>query len=69
MDKKQFYTAPSRTTKYESMLLKSYYNSNLPELELINTKHNTVFKSCKIYDDTIYVGSTCEELEMRWSWQ
>ena len=72
MDKK-FYSALSRTTKFEyihlnkTMLLKSYQNRKLPELELINAKHNSLFKNGKIYEvsfdnDMIYVGSTCEEL-------
>ena len=55
------------------MLPKSYYNGKLPELELINTKHNPLFKNGKIYEvsfdnELIYVGSTREALETRLSW-
>ena len=79
MDEKQFYTALSRTTKLEhvnldeTVLLKSYHNRKLPDLELINAKHSLLFKNGKIYEvlldnELIYVGSTCEELETRLKW-
>ena len=53
MHKKELYTALSRTTKFEyiqlgkTMLLKSYCNRKLPELELVNSKHNSLFKNGK----------------------
>ena len=42
-------------------------------MELINAKHNSLFKNGKIYEisfdnDMIYVGSTCEELDTRLKW-
>ena len=46
------------------MLLKSYQNRKLPELELINSKQNSLFKNGKIYE----VNSTCEELDTRLKW-
>ena len=69
MDKKQFFTALSRTTNFEyihldeTILLKSYQNRKLPELEFTNAKHNSLFKNSNIYEVTFdnnitYVGST-----------
>ena len=68
MDKKQLYTALSRTTQWssihldESELLRGYTVRKQPELELVNSKHN---KNGKIYEITFsnelyYIGSTCE---------
>ena len=78
MDEKQFHTAFIRTKlEYvnldETMLLKSYHDRKLPDLEFINAKHNLLFKNGKIYEvlfdnELIYVGSTCEELETRLKW-
>ena len=79
MDKKQLYTALSRTTKLEYIRLNNkevnnkYVNRRQPLLELMNAKFNSLYKNGKIYkvtfdDGKIYVGSTCEELETRLSW-
>ena len=50
------------------MLVKSYYNRKLPDVELVNSRKNSLYKNGKIYEVTfdnkkIYVGSTCEELD------
>ena len=79
MDKKQLYTALSRTTKLEYIHLNNkevnnkYVNRRQPLLELMNAKFNSLYKNGKIYqvtfdDEKMYVGSTCEELETRLSW-
>ena len=78
MDKKQLYTALSRT-KFEYIHLNNkelnnkYFNRKQPKLELINTKFNSLYKNGKIYkvtfdNEMVYVGSTCEELETRLKW-
>ena len=79
MDKKQLYTALSRTTKLEYVHLNNkeinnkYFNKRQPILELVNSKFNSLYKNGKIYKVTfdngmVYVGSTCEELETRLKW-
>ena len=79
MDKKQLYTALSRTTKFEYIhinnkeLNNKYFNRRQPMLELVNAKFNSLYKNGKIYkvtfdNERIYVGSTCEELETRLKW-
>ena len=76
MDKKQLYTSLSRTTKLEYIhinnkeLNNKYFNRKTPNIELINSKFNSLYKNGKIYKITfdnnkIYIGSTCEELETR----
>ena len=79
MDKKQLYTALSRTTKFEYIHLNNkeinnkYFNRKQPMLELINSKFNSFYKNGRIYkvtfdNEMVYVGSTCEELETRLKW-
>ena len=79
MNKKQLYTALSRTTKIEYIHLNNkeinnkYFNKRQPILELVNSKFNSLYKNGKIYQVTfdnglVYVGSTCEELETRLKW-
>jgi len=79
MDKKQIYTALSRTTKMEYIHVNNkeinnkYFNKRQPVLELVNSKFNSLYKNGKIYKVTfnngmVYVGSTCEELETRLKW-
>ena len=81
MDKKQLYTSLSRTTQFDyihldnkTILNRNYYNRKMPALELINSKFNSLYQNAKIYkitfDDNknIYVGSTCEEIELRLKW-
>ena len=79
MDKKQLYTALSRTTKLEYIHLNNkelnnkYFNKRQPILELANSKFNSLYKNGKIYKVTfengmIYIGSTCEKLETRLKW-
>ena len=79
MNKKQLYTALSRTTKLEYIHLNNkeinnkYFNKKQPILELVNSKFNSLYKNGKIYKVTfdngmVYVGSTCEELETRLKW-
>ena len=69
-------TALSRTTKFEYIHLnnkelnKRYFSRKQPHLELVNSKFNSLYKNSKIYkvvfnDGSIYIGSTCEELETR----
>ena len=76
MDKKQIYTALSRTTKLEYIHLNNkelnnkYCDRRQPILELVNAKFNSLYKDGKIYkvtfnNEKIYVGSTCEELKTR----
>ena len=79
MDKKQLYTALSRTTKLEYIhvnhkeLNNRYINRKQPILELVNSRFNSLYKNGKIYKVTfdnnmVYAGSTCEELETRLKW-
>ena len=79
MDKKQLYTALSRTTKLEYIHLNNkeinikYFNRRKPKLEIINSKFNSLYKNGKIYkvtfgNEMVYVGSTCEELKTRLKW-
>ena len=79
MDKKQLYTSLSRTTKLEYIhinfkeLNNKYCNRKQPNIELINTKFNSLYKNGKIYkitfdNEKIYIGSTCENLETRLRW-
>lgn len=79
MDKKQLYTALSRTTKLDYVhvnhkeLHNRYINRKHPILELVNSRFNSLYKNGKIYKGTfdnnmVYVGSTCEELETRLKW-
>ena len=79
MDKKQLYTALSRTTKLDHIHLNNkeinnkYFNKRQPILELVNSKFNSLYKNGKIYQVTfdnglVYVGSTCEEVEIRLKW-
>ena len=79
MDKKQLYTALSRTTKFDYIHMNNkeinnkYINRKQPILELVNSKFNSLYKNGKVYkvtfdNKTIYVGSTCEELETRLKW-
>ena len=79
MDKKQLYTALSRTTKFEYThinnreLNNKYFNRKTPVLELTNTKINSLYCNGKIYkvtfsDNKIYIGSTCEDLSTRLTW-
>ena len=75
MDKKQLYTALSRTTKFEFLHLnfkelnKEYKIRGSPDVELVNVK-NSKYIDGKIYkvtfnDDKIYIGSTCDDLDKR----
>ena len=79
MDKKQLYTALSRTTKFDYIRINNkeisnkYFNRRSPILELVNSKFNSLYKNGKIYKVTfdnkmVYVESTCEELETRFKW-
>ena len=79
MDKKQLYTALSRTTKLEYIhlnfkKLNNVYKERMqPLLELMNSRFNSLFKNGKVYkisfdNDKIYIGFTCEELETRLKW-
>ena len=79
MDKKQLYTALSRTTRFDyfhifnRQINNKYFVRKQPVLELINAKFNSLYKNGKIYkvtfsDKNVYVGSTCEELETRLKW-
>ena len=78
MDKKQLYTALSRTTKLKYIhinnkkLNNKYFNRRQPIVEIVNSQFNS-FKNGKIYkvtfdSDFIYIGSTCENLETRLKW-
>ena len=75
MDKKQLYTALSRTTKFEYIHLnfkelnKEYKFRRQPCVEQVNAKNNQYING-KIYkvtfnDDKIYIGSTCDDLDKR----
>ena len=80
MDKKQLYTSLSRTTQFDYIHLdnktlnRNYYNRQIPPLELINSKFTSLYKNSKIYQITfnknnyVYVGSTCEDIEIRLKW-
>ena len=79
MDKKQLYTALSRTTKIKYIHLSNkevknkYFNRRQPTLEVVNSKFNSLYKNGKIYkvtfeNENIYIGSTCEELKTRLKW-
>ena len=79
MDKKQLYTALSRTTQLEYIHVNNkeinnkYFNKRQPVLELVNSKFNSLYKNGKIYKVTfdngmVYVGSTCEDLKTRLKW-
>ena len=79
MDKKQLYTALSRTTKLEYIKLNNkeinnkYFNRRRPTLEIVNSKCNSSYKNEKVYKVTfnngmVYVGSTCEDIETRLKW-
>ena len=79
MDKKQLYTALSRTTKLEYIHLNNkevnnkYLERRQPILELTNAKFNSLYRNGKIYrvrfdDGKIYIGSTCENLKLRLAW-
>ena len=76
MDKKQLYTALSRTTKFEYIhvnnkeLNNKYFNRKKPVLELTNSRFNSLYKNGEIYkvtfsDESVYIGSTCEDLQTR----
>ena len=79
MDKKQLYTALSRTTKLEYIHLNNkevnnrYIVRRQPVLEIMNAKFNSLYRNGKIYyvtfdNGNIYVGSTCEDLKLRLAW-
>lgn len=79
MDKKQLYTALSRTTKLEYIRLNNnelnsvYKIRKQPDIELINSRFNSLYKNGKIYlvsfnNDKKYIGSTCEDLHIRLKW-
>ena len=78
MDKKQLYTAMSRTKKFEYIhinqkeLNNKYLNRQQPILELTNSKFSSLHSKGKIYkvifDDYVYIGSSCEELKTRFKW-
>lgn len=77
MDKKQLYTALSRTTKLEYIhldnksLCKRYLPHALPVMEILNSYFNSDYNRGKIYkitfkkNDRCYIGSTCQELKDR----
>ena len=78
MDKKQLYTALSRTTKFEYIHLNNkklnnkYFNRKKPKIELRNSKFNVLYKNGKIYrvmfsEKSLYIGSTCEDLQTRFN--
>ena len=79
MDKKQLYTALSRTTNFDYIHINNkeinnkYFNKKQPVLELVNSRFNSLYKNGKIYkvsfdNGLIHVGSTCEELETHLKW-
>ena len=80
MDKNQLYTCLSRTTKFEYIYLdnkflnKKYVVREQPRLELMHSHFNSDFLYGKIYKvtfencDKVYVGSTCDKLEVRLQW-
>ena len=76
MEKKQLYTALSRTEKYEYIHLDnksinpSYTPGSQPTLELLNSHFDSDYND-KIYKitfdrcDKLYIGSTTSDLESR----
>ena len=79
IDKKQLYTALSRTTKHDYIHVnnkefnRKYFNRKQPVIELVNSKFNSLYNKGKIYKVTfsnkmVYTGSTCEELETWFKW-
>ncbi len=79
MDKKQLYTALSRTTKIEYIRLNNndlnsvYKIRKQPDIELINSRFNSLYKNGKIYlvsfnNEKKYIGSTCEDIQTRLKW-
>lgn len=79
LDKKQLYTALSKTTKLgyihlnNKQLNSKYFNRKKSNLELINAKWNSLYKNGKIYkvtfiDKKVYIGSTYEELKTGLKW-
>ena len=79
MDKKQLYTALSRTTKLEHIHLKNsapndvYDIRKQPKLEIVNSYFNSDYNNGKVYKiefencDKVYIGSTTGELKIRLS--
>ena len=77
MDKKQLYTALSRTTKLEFIHLKNralnkiYEIRKQPNMEIVNSYFNNDYNNGKIYKmefekcDKVYIGSTTTELKTR----
>ena len=79
MDKKQLYTAISRTKRFEFVHLghhspnKVHTVRRMPNLELRNTRHNIMYGNVSIYKVTfeksdknsVYIGSTCRPLGER----
>ena len=77
MDKKQLYTALSRTTKLEFIHLKNralnkiYEIRKQPNMEIVNSYFNSDYNNGKIYKmefekcDKVYIGSTTTELKTR----
>ena len=76
MDKKQRYTALSRTTKFEYIHLNNrelchrYFVREQPDEEISKTNYDLKYNDGKIYKITfsngkVYVGSTCEDLKTR----
>ena len=77
MDKKQLYTALSRTTKLEFIPLKKsalnrvYEIRKQPNMEIVNSYFNSDYNNGKIYKiefekcDKVYIGSTTTELKTR----
>ena len=79
MDKKQLYTALSRTTKFEYIHLNNkqvnfrYYVREQPNEEISKMDGNLKYNTGKIYKITftngkVYIGSTCEDLKTRLRW-
>ena len=76
MDKKQIYTALSRTTKFEYIHLTNnelnykYFVREQPTEEISVSNHDSLYNNGKIYKITfsngkVYVGSTCLTLDER----
>ena len=76
MDKKQIYTALSRTTKIEYIHLNNnelnsrYFIREQPVEEIAKSNHDNIYNNGKIYKVTfsngkVYVGSTCLSLDER----
>ena len=79
MDKKQLYTALSRTTKLEYIhlddndLKKRYFIREQSKEEIAKTTSDLKYNNGKIYkikfsNGELYVGSTCDDLETRLKW-